>query len=786
MKKILTLFVLSVILSGQVKAQHLLGIANSNYAGTQGLYLNPSSIADSRLGFYLNLVSADAHATNTYARYNAPYSPWQILTNQVPQQYKSGNSLVFNNSYLTENLNGGRKQGSVGFDVRGISFMVRLNAKNSFALTTRARGAFQVNNVSEEVARLSRTGISDPIWANRINTDNQFSLNGNAFSEVGFTYARVVMDQDKHFLKAGLTVKRLIGWYSGHIINRGATYRIIDNPNDPSKELIQIDRLSASYAYVNTDLYDNYKPTVLDFLTGDKAAGTGWGFDLGATYEYRPDMDPFRYTMDGEEGIDPGKNKYLYRIGFALTDIGGIRYNTSPYVRAYDFTRTNRLIDPNAFNDTDLDKASTAIDQQLNLQASEQRSSFRSGLPSSINLNFDYRLSKKLYANLTWIQGLQGKESVSMRQNSGIAITPRLEMKWLELAFPVSLMNSYQTFAVGASLRLGPLFVGSDNLSGLFYMGNPYGANVYAGLVIPFYKNKPKDKDKDMVSDRKDKCKSVPGLWEFKGCPDTDGDKVQDSEDACPTEPGLPELKGCPEPDADKDGVPDKADACPNEAGLAALNGCPDADGDGVADKDDTCPKEAGLAALQGCPDRDGDGVKDSDDDCPDTKGLPEFKGCPDRDDDGVADKEDKCPDEAGPINNNGCPLPKAKPTEIVLTPAEIKVLKEAFDNLEFELGKAVITAKSLPSLDELGEVLKQRPTYRLVVTGHTDNIGKPAANLKLSRERAKAVTTYLIKRGIPATQLQALGYGSTRPVASNKTAAGRQKNRRVEMKIIR
>jgi outer membrane protein OmpA-like peptidoglycan-associated protein len=328
--------------------------------------------------------------------------------------------------------------------------------------------------------------------------------------------------------------------------------------------------------------------------------------------------------------------------------------------------------------------------------------------------------------------------------------------------------------------------VGSDNLSGLFYMGNPYGANVYAGLVIPFYKNKPKDKDKDMVSDRKDKCKSVPGLWEFKGCPDTDGDKVQDSEDACPTEPGLPELKGCPEPDADKDGVPDKADACPNEAGLAALNGCPDADGDGVADKDDTCPKEAGLAALQGCPDRDGDGVKDSDDDCPDTKGLPEFKGCPDRDDDGVADKEDKCPDEAGPINNNGCPLPKAKPTEIVLTPAEIKVLKEAFDNLEFELGKAVITAKSLPSLDELGEVLKQRPTYRLVVTGHTDNIGKPAANLKLSRERAKAVTTYLIKRGIPATQLQALGYGSTRPVASNKTAAGRQKNRRVEMKIVR
>jgi hypothetical protein len=69
MKKILTFLVLSILLNWQVKAQHLLGISNSNYAGTNGLYLNPSSIADSRLGFYLNVVSFDAHATNTYARY---------------------------------------------------------------------------------------------------------------------------------------------------------------------------------------------------------------------------------------------------------------------------------------------------------------------------------------------------------------------------------------------------------------------------------------------------------------------------------------------------------------------------------------------------------------------------------------------------------------------------------------------------------------------------------------------------------------------------------------------
>jgi len=110
-----------------------------------------------------------------------------------------------------------------------------------------------------------------------------------------------------------------------------------------------------------------------------------------------------------------------------------------------------------------------------------------------------------------------------------------------------------------------------------------------------------RDRDKDGVNDKKDKCPDVPGLKEFEGCPDTDEDGIPDPEDNCPEVAGPEENKGCP--DTDGDTVLDKDDACPEVAGLVELNGCPDADEDGIADGDDECPEEAGPAATEnGCP----------------------------------------------------------------------------------------------------------------------------------------------------------------------------------------
>lgn len=257
---------------------------------------------------------------------------------------------------------------------------------------------------------------------------------------------------------------------------------------------------------------------------------------------------------------------------------------------------------------------------------------------------------------------------------------------------------------------------------------------------------------------------------------DTDGDGIYDIDDACPTVAGLAQFNGCP--DSDGDGIEDSKDECPTIPGLAELNGCPDRDGDGIADAKDACPDVKGIAKFGGCPDpdRDGDGIVNEKDKCPDVAGAFTAQGCPDRDGDGVKDDEDKCPDVAGPASNKGCPEVKEEVK---------KRLAFAARAIQFETGKAVIKPVSYKILDEVASILKEYPYYDVNVDGHTDNVGKPDKNLQLSKDRAAAAVAYLVSKGIDAKRLVSAGYGDTKPVADNKTAAGRAQNRRVEFNLL-
>ncbi|MBL4592225.1 MAG: OmpA family protein [Flavobacteriales bacterium] len=281
------------------------------------------------------------------------------------------------------------------------------------------------------------------------------------------------------------------------------------------------------------------------------------------------------------------------------------------------------------------------------------------------------------------------------------------------------------------------------------------------------------DSDGDGVKDAADPC---PNIWgKMNGCPwkDTDGDGLSDIEDGCPEVRGLKEHNGCP--DTDGDGVADNEDSCPEIKGLKELGGCPDTDGDGVADKNDSCPKEKGLKELSGCPDSDGDGIADKDDTCPKIKGSSALNGCPDKDNDGVADNEDVCPDVAGLVANKGCPEVKA---------AELKVFEKALNGVKFQSGRDRLTTSSYPILNQVVDIMKNNSSYNLKIDGHTDSSGDDTKNLELSKKRAKAVETYLVKKGIEEKRLKSNGFGETVPVADNKTSKGRALNRRVELKV--
>ncbi len=265
------------------------------------------------------------------------------------------------------------------------------------------------------------------------------------------------------------------------------------------------------------------------------------------------------------------------------------------------------------------------------------------------------------------------------------------------------------------------------------------------------------------------------GIKFIFGGKDSDGDGIYDKYDECPEEPGLEEFNGCP--DTDGDGIEDRQDACPNEAGLAEFDGCPDTDGDGIADPDDDCPEEAGVAELNGCPDADGDGVRDGEDNCPDEAGPAENDGCPwpDTDGDGILDKDDDCPEEAGPAASNGCPEPTAE---------VISELNEYSKTVLFDLNKATIRPDSEDALEAIHDIMNEYPQTIFHIEGHTDSSGSDSYNMKLSKERAASVATWLEQNGIPSNRLTSEGYGETQPIATNSTAAGRQDNRRVEISL--
>ena len=336
---------------------------------------------------------------------------------------------------------------------------------------------------------------------------------------------------------------------------------------------------------------------------------------------------------------------------------------------------------------------------------------------------------------------------------------------------PVIMLNLQETFMFSNHDGRD----GIDNADGDFNKKDSYVTHM-AGLT--FNMGNSFDTDQDGVSDKKDNCPDTPAgvAVDKMGCPlDKDADGVPDYMDNCPDISGSKMLNGCP--DKDNDGVEDSKDQCPDQAGTAALNGCPDADGDGVADKDDKCvnTKSGTKVDSNGCPmDSDKDGVTDDIDRCPDVAGVVALNGCPDTDGDGVVDIDDKCPNAKGTPANSGCPE---------ITKADIVKITYIGSKLFFENNSDKLKVASLSQLDALILILNKYQAAKLTIEGHTDSVGADDFNMTLSQKRSNSVKQYLIGKGIEEARLTAIGFGETKPVATNNTALGKAKNRRVELK---
>lgn len=263
---------------------------------------------------------------------------------------------------------------------------------------------------------------------------------------------------------------------------------------------------------------------------------------------------------------------------------------------------------------------------------------------------------------------------------------------------------------------------------------------------------------------------------------DKDQDGYDDDVDQCPENPEdfdqFEDEDGCPDEDNDKDGVLDASEFvdgrwtnldkkgetdCRNDPedmdGFEDEDGCPDPDNDqdGILDGNDTCPNEP----------EDFDQFEDEDG-CPD----------PDNDQDKILDVDDQCPldpeDYDGDKDEDGCPDLAAK-----WDGCQLKL----DDKVYFASNKAEIQSKSFELLNDVAKALTEggNKAVTIEIGGHTDSKGSNKYNKKLSQRRVESVRTYLINAGIPASRMTAVGYGEEMPIDTNRTAAGRANNRRVE-----
>ncbi len=729
MKKI-TLLLCFVALTLGATAQRYIGIATSNWSGTNGMYLNPANIADSRHKFTIDLFSINVGLDNNLAKIN---------TSEAIKYINDPDNNNIANAYTFENRD---KFSLIApyAEIRGPGAMISINRKHSIAISTRVRAINQFHDFNQNLYRT----IVDQDFRNAsgsnyvVNSGNAFNYTTHAWSEIGLSYGGVLYDGGKHFIKGGLTVRYLMG--AGYIS------LISDNINATSYGTADSVVINNSDLHFGTTIANGeFGSTVNDFLF--KSAGRGVGADIGFVYEWRPDHAKYRYDMDGETNVpNDAVNKYKLRFSLAVTDLGSIRYqgnnNYTLNMTGNGYIKGATLADSiGSYNSV----RNYAKNHGFNVDSSTGQQSTTLVLPTSIVTSVDYHAVKGLYVNAMYIGNVANRTKHGNTIYSQVTVTPRWDTRVFSVGVPLTYNFLAQNIRAGLGLRVGGFFVGSDDMVGLF-SNSTNGFNFYFGASIPFNKKKPKDTDKDLVSNKKDNCPKEQGTWE---------------------------LRGCPPPDKDGDGILDSLDKCPEIPGVPSAEGCPDADEDGVADGEDRCPETPGPEGLKGCPDTDGDGIVDIDDECPQVAGLAQYNGCPDTDGDGIVDNADKCPDVPGPASNNGCPE---------ITVEEKEALQFAATAIQFDLGKASIKKASHEMLDNIVDILNNHKEYDMTIDGHTDASGSDKTNLRLSKQRANAVRDYFISKGVDGSRLKAEGYGEAQPVADNKTRAGRAKNRRVVM----
>lgn len=445
-------------------AQQIPGLENSNYGGIYRATYNPSVIGGPKHKWQINIGTIGGSINYRYFNFLGKNSLLYPLlaphsTKELYGRSRTMGSLTYKDPlYLVS-------------EIRWPSASIAIDKYQGLALQFRTRGYVKGNNIPEPIQNLyfrrldtgNTPAVSAQSWG-------EFNLVQQSFSDVSVTYGVQVLDLESHKLRVGVTGKRVFGARIGYLKANADNYIIRPEAgNEESSELV----------LTNLTYESGYSQTVqkrkLGNLLDAEKYGSGWGYDLGVTYELGS------YWKRGKDSYDESP-EYLLRLGASLTDIGSIRYRTSNS-RVMSGRQDQYVMGQNEL-ETISDRGPEGF---MSLLPAQTDTTFRKDirLPQAFHLEADIQLVKGFFVNLskTARYNARSSEPLDVYQLNSFTITPRFENEDSDFAFPVSFIEGNNRPSIGAVGHFGPIFLGFSNVNGLIKKGGARGSMVYIGVT---------------------------------------------------------------------------------------------------------------------------------------------------------------------------------------------------------------------------------------------------------------------------------------------------------------
>lgn len=460
---------MSIVGAQKTYSQDLLGVKTSRYLGGTSAIFNPANIADSRHKVSLNLIGLDLMLGNSHVTFDK---------NTIKDM--DGIGSIFKDAVDPISA-------KVNANILGPSLMIKLNRNNSIAINTRIRTLVDVNQIDQELFKSITVDASDlEAGIKNINSPYKQYVNASAWGEIGFTYARTLLDLKSHYLKAGVTAKYLMPVTNYSIKIENLNGDIIADPVNETANLMNASgRIGFEQSGMDIENFEDIKAT--DVF---KSKQNSVGFDFGLVYEYRPNHDKYRDVETGDYNV--GKEKYAFRLGVSVLDFGKMKFDRNAAqsgtfdidingAEAYDLRDFEGVDIPGG-----LISHLRARPQYFTELAISNPNSYTLKMPTNLNVDLDVRLLSWLYVNgaIQKFMDTENEFGQSLAALDNFTITPRIEFKTFGLYVPIN--NSDLTGTnIGAAFRFGGLYIGSSNAVTIWNKGSK-NLNVYVGFAVGF------------------------------------------------------------------------------------------------------------------------------------------------------------------------------------------------------------------------------------------------------------------------------------------------------------